>query len=76
MSLVDLYIKDTDHNEIHRIGDNPHDMLTIKVGKLHYANLQNGGGCTLGEEPMDWYEFVDNTDDYGYNYDPRERIEE
>ena len=76
MSLVDLYIKDTDMNEVHRIGDNPHDMLIIKDGKLHYTNLQNGGVCTLGEESMNWYEFVDNADDYGYNCDPRERIEE
>lgn len=75
MSLIDLYIKDTDANKVHRIGDNPHDMLTIRKGKLHYSNLQNGGGCTLGEEPYDWYEFVDNADDYGYNCDPRERIE-
>ena len=76
MSLIDLYIKDTDFNEVHRIGDNPHDMLTIKDGKLHYTNLQNGGGCTLGEPFTDWYEFVDNADDYGYNYDPRSEVTE
>ena len=76
MSLIDLYIKDTDINEVHRIGDNPHDMLTIKDGELHYTNLQNGGGCTLGEPFTDWYEFVGNADDYGYNCDPRERTEE
>ena len=76
MSLIDLYIKDTDFNEVYRIGDNPHDMLTIKDGKLHYANLQNGGGCTLGEHFADWYEFVDNADDYGYNYDPRSEVTE
>ena len=72
MSLIDLYIKDKGLNEVRRIGDDCHDMLTIKDGKLHYQNLQNGGGCTLGEEAKDWYEFVDNTDDYGYNCDPRD----
>lgn len=76
MSLIDLYIKDTDTNEVRRIGDNPHDMLTIRNGKLHYTNLQNGGVCTLGEEPMDWYKFVDNADDFGYNCDPRMELEE
>ena len=69
MSLIDLYINDG--GSIRRIGDNQHDMLTItKDGKLWYYNLQNGDGCRLGEE-SEWYSFVPNEDDYGYNCDPR-----
>lgn len=74
MKLTDLYINDSGY--IRRIGENCHDQLTIdKDGKLHYYNLQNGDGCTLGEEQDHdgcFYEFVPNTDEYGYNYDPRE----
>lgn len=73
--LTDLYINDSGH--IRRIGDNPHDQLTIDdEGRLHYYNLQNGDGCTLGEKREHdecFYEFVVNEDDYGYNYDPREQ---
>lgn len=63
--LTDLYIRDG--NTVRRIGDNPHDMLTIsKDGKLWYLNLQNGDGCVLGERREDsWYEFVSNEDEYG-----------
>ena len=73
MSNIDLYIRDKDINVIRRIGDNPHDMLTINEhGQLCYCNLQNGGGCRTGEESQDWYEFVQNQDMHGYNIDPRE----
>ena len=68
MSLIDLYINDG--GNIRRIGDNPHDMLMIWKGKLWYHNLQNGDGCKLGEE-SEWYSFVENADEYGYNCDPR-----
>ena len=68
MSLIDLYINDG--GNIRRIGDNPHDMLMIWSGKLWYHNLQNGDGCKLGEE-SEWYSFVENADEYGYNCDPR-----
>ena len=72
MSNIDLYIKDKDLNLIRRIGDDPHDMLTINdKGQLCYYNLQNGDGCRTVEEPQDWYEFVPNEDMYGYNCDPR-----
>ena len=74
MSLIDLYINDS--GTIRRIGDNCHDQLTIDdEGRLHYYNLQNGDGCTLGEEREHdecFYEFVANTDEYGYNADPRQ----
>ena len=68
MSLIDLYINDG--GNIRRIGDDPHDMLMIWKGKLWYHNLQNGDGCRLGEE-SEWYSFVENADEYGYNCDPR-----
>lgn len=68
MSLIDLYINDG--GNIRRIGDNPHDMLMIWKGELWYHNLQNGDGCKLGEE-SEWYSFVENADEYGYNCDPR-----
>lgn len=72
--LTDLYIKDVHSGTVHRIGDDPHDMLTIDRGQLRYYNLQNGDGCTLGDTGMlGGYVFVDNTDEYGYNYDPREK---
>ena len=72
--MTSLYIKDTETGEIHKIGDDQHDMLTIRGGVLTYTNLQNGDGCMLGH----WgggYEFVDNTDFHGYNIDPREVTE-
>ena len=73
MSNINLYIRDKDIDVIRRIGDDPHDMLTINEhGQLCYHNLQNGGGCRTGEEPQGWYEFVPNMDEYGYNFDPRE----
>ena len=68
MSLIDLYI--SDGGKIRRIGDNQHDMLTIEDGELCYYNLQNGDGCRLGEDG-EWYKFVENADEYGYNCDPR-----
>lgn len=71
--LISLYIRDKDLNVIRRVGDDPHDMLTISdEGELCYCNLQNGGGCRAGKEPSDWYEFVPNEDEHGYNIDPRE----
>ena len=67
-SLTSLYISDGGH--IRRIGENHHDMLIItEDNKLHYQNLQNGDGCELGRK-SEWYNFVPNTDDHGYNYDP------
>lgn len=73
MSMIDIYIRDKGCGEVRRVGDNHHDMLTInEKGQLCYVNLQNGGGCRTGEEPMDWYEFVPNEDEYGYAIDPRE----
>lgn len=71
-SLADLYIQDVYTGEIQRVGDDGHDMLTIdKHGMLHYQNLQNGDGCTLGGS-AGGYRFIPNTDDYGYSFDPRE----
>ena len=66
MSLIDLYIRDKMTGETYRIGDNRHDMLCIDNGVLRYHNLQNGDGCRLGDT-HGGYEFVDNTDEYGYN---------
>lgn len=93
MSKTDLYIRDKYSGRIHRVGDNPHDMLTVDdEGTVHYSNLQNGDGCTgyrsvnretlkdkypdrnWGEREKEFtsgYEFVPNTDDYGYPTDPR-----
>lgn len=74
--MIDLYVRDRFSGEIHRIGDNQHDMLTIgEDGELHYQNLQNGDGCKTGENHLGaGYEFVPNEDDYGYNCDPREDL--
>lgn len=93
MSKTDLYIRDKYSGRIHRVGDSPHDMLTVDdKGTVHYFNLQNGDGCTgyrsvnretlkdkypdmnWGERAKEYtrgYEFVPNTDDYGYPTDPR-----
>lgn len=72
MSLTDIYVRDKYMKTIRRVGDDPHDMLTInEYGQLCYQNLQNGDGCRTGER-MGGYEFVPNEDDHGYNCDPRE----
>ena len=76
MGLTDLYIRDKWSGEIRRVGDDPHDQLTIdRRGRLHYYNLQNGDGCALGCE-FGGYEFVPNEDNHGFNADPRQRAEE
>lgn len=78
-SLTDIYVRDKWSGEIHRVGDDQHDQLTIgKDGNLHYYNLQNGDGCSTGDTPRDQsgYEFVPNVDEYGYNCDPREEEHE
>ena len=78
-SLTDIYVRDKWSGEIHRVGDDQHDQLTIwKDGNLHYYNLQNGDGCSTGDTLRDGcgYEFVPNVDDYGYNCDPREEEHE
>ena len=83
MSLTNLYIRDKYHGTIHRIGDNPHDCLTVdKNGTVHYHNLQNGDGCigymsvnreTIADKypETDWgthaWEFT-----YGYEFVPNE----
>ena len=83
MSLTNLYIRDKYHGTIHRIGDNPHDCLTVdENGTVHYHNLQNGDGCigymsvnreTLADKypETDWGtragEFT-----YGYEFVPNE----
>lgn len=74
-SLTDIYVRDKWSGEIHRVGDDQHDQLTIwNDGQLHYYNLHNGDGCSTGDTRRDGcgYEFVPNVDDYGFNYDPRE----
>ena len=79
--LTNLYVRDKYSGTIHRIGNDPHDMLYVdNYGTVHYQNLQNGDGCigamsvnrkTLGEEhpEIDWRnratEYVD-----GYEFVP------
>ena len=71
MSLIDLYVRDKESGRIHRIGDNPHDMLTINnAGQLCYHHLQCGDGCRT-ECDSGGFEFVPNEDSDGYNADPR-----
>lgn len=70
--LIDIYVRDKVTNEIRRVGDDQHDMLTITdANELVYHNLQNGDGCRTGDD-CGGYEFVPNEDEYGYNADPRE----
>lgn len=46
MSFIDLYIRDKQGGEIHRIGEDIHDELWVDdTGTVHYHNLQNGDGC-------------------------------
>lgn len=74
-SLIDIYVRDKWDGEIHRVGDDQHDQLTIGTdGQLHYFNLHNGDGCSTGDTRRDGYgyEFVPNTDEYGFNCDPRQ----
>ena len=70
--LTALYVRDKSTGIIRMVGDDMHDMLTIRDGKLYYHNLQNGDGCSLGGPDIGGYEFVENVDDHGYNCDPRE----
>lgn len=72
--LTDIYVRDKETGNIRRVGDDRHDQLTIGGdGRLHYLNLHNGDGCTTGEHGEGYgYEFVPNTDDNGFNFDPRE----
>lgn len=75
MSLIDIYVRDKETDEIHRVGDDPHDMLTITdANELSYHNLHNGDGCRTGDD-CGGYEFVPNEDEHGYNADPREEGE-
>ena len=70
MGLIDLYIRDKETGEEHRIGDNRHDMLVInEQGQLCYENLQNGDGCRTGETGGG-YEFIPNVDKHGFNTNP------
>lgn len=74
MSLIDLYVKDRTTGEIHKVGEDQHDTIFVRNGKLFYQNLQNGDGCVLTDEGcVGGYEFVDNADKYGHNIDPREK---
>lgn len=75
MSLTDIYVQDKVTGEVHRVGDNQHDMLTVDdYGQLKYTNLQNGEGCSTDTPSnfawQDGYEFVPNEDYYGYNINP------
>lgn len=46
MSFINLYIRDKYSGTIHRIGDDPHDCLSVdEEGTIHYHNLQCGDGC-------------------------------
>lgn len=76
-SLTDIYIRDKETGTIRRVGDDQHDQLVISGdGHLHYFNLHNGDGCTTGDRGEGYgYEFVPNTDENGFNFDPRERKE-
>ena len=78
MSMTDIYVRDKFSGKIHRVGDDPHDQLTIGAdGQLHYFNMHNGDGCQTGwDGEGNGYEFVPNTDEYGFNFDPREAQEE
>ncbi len=73
--MTDLYVRDRQTGEIHRIGDDRHDQLTYNErGQICYHNLQNGDGCRTGDGcDCFGYEFVMNEDDHGYNMDPREQ---
>ena len=79
LRISDAELVDMRHHKIkrnlQRIGDNPHDMLTINDrGELCYQNLQNGDGCRTGDD-SGGYEFVPNEDEYGYNADPRKEAD-
>lgn len=44
MKLTDLYVIDMESGKIHRVGDNPHDSLSVINGEVRYFNMQNGDG--------------------------------
>ena len=83
MSLTDLWIRDKYSGRIHKIGDNPHDCLTVdEEGTIHYHNLQCGDGCigyksvnkeTLADKYPDM-EWGERSGEYtsGYEFVPNE----
>lgn len=48
--LTNLYVLDKFLSEIHRIGADTHDSLSIRDGKIFYYNLQNGDGGGVEDE--------------------------
>lgn len=44
MRLTDLYVIDMESRKIYRVGDNPHDSLSVINGEVRYFNMQNGDG--------------------------------
>lgn len=56
--LTDIYIRDKSTGKIHRVGDDRHDSLDVRDGKVSYYNLQNSCGTSTPE--FGEYEFVDS----------------
>ena len=72
MSFINLYVRDKYHNTIHRVGDNPHDCLSVdKDGTIHYHNLQNGDGC-IGYMSVNNETLADKYPDRGWGERARE----
>ena len=74
--LTNLYVLDKYFNEIHRIGADTHDSLSIRDGKLFYYNLQNGDGGFVADEAscgyvILWSEDGSLTDECGEVIDKR-----
>lgn len=63
MSLIDIYVRDKQTGEIHKVGEDKHDSIWVDLdGTLHYHNLQNGDGCSTDShnDNRQGYEFIPN----------------
>lgn len=74
----DLYIRDKYSGNIHRIGDDCHDCLTVdEQGTVQYNNYQNGDGCygyasvnkTTLKDAYPEKEWGDRASEYVYGYE-------
>ena len=76
--MIDLWIRNKYTGHVHKIGDDPHDCLTVdEEGTVHYHNLQCGDGCvgyksvnkqTIADEYPDT-EWGEREDEYCYGYE-------
>lgn len=66
MLIPVIRVRDKAHDEVHIVGSNSHDSLTVRSDCIEYYNLQNGCG-THGRDEYG-YEFVFEPNQWGASY--------